>query len=209
MKVVVFGAGGKTGKLIVSEAVTAGHKVTAFLKERKDYPTDADVAVDVVVGDVTHSSEVSAAIAGHDAVIDAIGGKAPYKASHLEQDGAKSILNGMKEHSVRRLIAISMLGVGDSKEQEPWWGSHLLQPTFLRGAAQDKEGMEKEVRQSHIDFTLVRPAFLTDDEPIGSTKVFHGSEKAHKITRADLAQFIVAQLGSDTYVNQAVTVASS
>jgi putative NADH-flavin reductase len=209
MKVVVFGAGGKTGKLIVTEAVAAGHKVTAFFKERKDFPSNIDGAVSLVEGDVTHPAQVSAAIAGNDAVIDAIGGKTPYKKTQLEQNGAKSILDGMKEHGVRRLIVISMLGIGDSKEQEPWWGSHLLQPTFLRGEAKDKEVMEKEVRESDIDYTLVRPAILSDAAPTGSARVFRGAEKAHKITRADLAQFIVAQLGSNTYLNQAVTVASS
>lgn len=83
-------------------------------------------------------------------------------------------------------------------------------PTFLRGATKDKAGMEAEVEATHLDWVLVRPPFLTDGEATGNSKVFspETQEKAHKISRKDLAAFMVRQLTSDTYLRQAVTVAT-
>ena len=210
MKVVVFGAGGKTGELIVDRAIRAGHTVTAFVHDAEKFEQPETTAhANLAIGDVNDPRMVSAAVKGQDAVIDAIGGKTPYKDTDLERKAAATILAAMEEHSVRRLIAISMLGIGDSKQQAPFWYAHLMQPTFLRGATKDKEAMEAEVRASGVDFVLVRPPLLTDGEATGSTTVIEGDTTGHKITRADLAQFIVNQLEDGAYLHQAVTVVNS
>ena len=110
----------------------------------------------------------------------------------------------------RRLVAISVLGVGESKEQAGFFYEHLMMPTFLRGALKDKAGMESQVEASDIDWVLVRPPYLTDSEATGNIKVLdpNSEEKAHKISRADLAAFMLRQLTSDAHLRQAVTVAA-
>lgn len=210
MKVVVFGAGGKTGHLVVDRAVAAGHEVTAFVRDPEEFRrAGGNDRASLAAGDATDAAAVDAAVAGRDAVIDAIGGKTPYKETDLERTAAETILRAMREHGVRRLVAVSGLGVGDSVEQTPFWVTHLVMPTFLRGMAKDKEAMEGEVRASGVDFVLVRAAFLNDDPATGSVRVFEGHEKAHKITRADLARFVVEQLSSAAHLNRAVTVGNS
>ena len=210
MKIVVFGASGKTGEQIVKRAIADGYKVTAFVHDAEKFEQpEGTVHADLAIGDVNDAAMVSAAVAGQDAVIDAIGGKTPYKETDLETNAAATILHAMEKHGVKRLIAISMLGIGDSKEQAPFWYAHLMQPTYLRGATRDKEAMEEEIRSSGVDFILVRPPLLTDGEATGSVKVIESDATAHKITRADLARFIVDQLRSDVYVNQAVTVVNT
>ena len=207
MKVLVIGAGGKSGQQVVEKALAAGHQVTAFVHDAADYHAPAGVRV--VAGDATEAATVSQAVAGQDAVVDAIGGHTPYLKTQLEQDAAKAVVAAMQQHGVRRLVVISVLGVGDSKEQGTFLYEYLMKPTFLRGAIPDKEAMEAEVRRSNLDFVLVRPPYLTDDPATGQVHIVTGEDKAHKITRADLAHFIVDQLTSDTYLGQAVTVANS
>jgi len=207
MKVIVFGASGRTGSLVVARAVAAGHTVTAFVHHREEFRGAGNVRV--IEGDVLDPAAVSAALAGQDAVLDCIGGTTPYKQTELERNAAGAILQGMRQHGVRRLIAISMMGVGDSKKQAPFWYEYLMMPTFLRGATPDKEAMEAEVRASGIDFVLVRPPLLTDSPATGDVKVIGGDAVAHKITRADLADFMVKQISSDAYLGQAVTVVNT
>ena len=205
MNVLVFGAAGKTGNLVVERARAAGHTVTAFVHN----PDYHKLSVRVVKGDAGNPTDVRQAVAGQDAVIDTIGGKTPYKTTDLEATAARNIVTAMQAERVRRLLVVSMMGIGDSARQAPFWYGHLLMPTFLRGATPDKTNMEATITGSDIDYTIARPPILTDDPGKGSYTVIPAPEKAHKITRADLAQFLVDQLTADTHRNQAVVVANS
>ena len=116
----------------------------------------------------------------------------------------------MQRNDVRRLVVTSMIGEGDSEANTPFY-ERLLVSTFLRGADKDKAAMESAVESSGLDWVILRPALLTDDPAKGNVRVFWpvSGEKAHKITRADLASFMLAQLSSNEYLHQAVTIANS
>ncbi len=204
MKVLVFGALGKTGKAVVERAVIAGHEVTAFVRI-----SDGANALNVIVanGDATNRSDVDAAMRGQQAVIDTIGGKTPWKHTTLEATAAGTIVASMKANGVRRLLVTSMLGVGDSKKNAPLF-VRLLLPTFLRGADKDKSAMEVAVEASGLDWTILRPAILTDDVATGHVRVLQEGtlEKVHKITREDVASFLVDQLSSKVYSNRFLTI---
>ena len=207
MNVLVIGAAGETGKLVVERAAAAGHAVTALVHDAGDYHAPAGV-VRVVGGDARDAAAVGGAVAGQEAVVDALGGKTPYLETDLERSAARVIVSAMAEHGVRRLIVISVLGAGDSTDQAGFFYEHLLVPTYLRGVVKDKDAMEDEVRASGLDFVLVRPPVLKNGEAKGSVKVLGAHETAGSITRADLAAFLVDQLTSDAHVGQAVTVAN-
>ena len=207
MKILVIGASGKTGRLVVQKALAAGHEVTAFVHSAHEY----DVAnVRVVEGDAADKAKMSETVAGHDAVLDTIGGKTPYKNTTLEASVASAIIAAMQSNGVRRLVVTSMLGEGDSAEQAPFY-IRLLVSTFLRGANKDKANMEAAVESSNLDWVILRPAILTDDAATGDVRVLslESDDKAHKITRGDLAAFMVDQLTNDQYLHQAVTIANS
>jgi len=206
MKVLVIGAAGKTGRAVVEQAVAAGHQVTAFVHTADGYKA-SDVRV--IEGDAADSTQMDAAVLGQDAVLDTIGGKTPYKATTLESSAAVTIITSMQRNDVRRLVVTSMLGVGDSEANTPIY-DRLLVSTFLRGADKDKAAMESAVESSGLDWVILRPAILSDDPAKGDVQVFgiDTDEKAHKITRADLASFMIAQLSSDEYLHQAVTIAN-
>ena len=185
MKVLVIGAAGKSGEALVNEALATGHEVTAFVRGAAQYKK---ANVRVVAGDVLDAAAIDVAVAGQDAVIDA-----------------------MRRNGVRRLLKISVVGAGESVKNAGFFNEHVLMRTFLRGLLVDKAGMEAEIEGSNLDWTLVRPPMLTDREKTGVARVLstEGGEKAHKIGRADLAAFMIQQLESSRYVRQAVTVTTT
>jgi putative NADH-flavin reductase len=205
MNVLVFGATGKTGSLVVTQALARGHQVSALVR---DPSRISNPAVRAIPGDATNPGDVLLAMPGHHAVIDTIGGTKPYLHQELERDAIRSIISAMKTVNVPRLIVVTMLGLGESRSQAPFWYKYLLMPTFLRGSTADKIDVEAQVRTSGLDFVLVRPPILTEDPP-STPHVLPAPQQAHKISRADLATFLVDQLTSDTFLHQAVTVANS
>ena len=207
MNLLVIGAAGKTGKLVVERAIAAGHTVTALVRNAGSYQAPAG-GVRVIGGDAADPAALAAAVAGQQAVVDTVGGKTPYRRTTLEQSIARAVVAAVHQHGVRRIIAVSALGVGDSVRQSSFFFRHVVLPTFLRGSTKDKAAMEQEIRQAGVDFIIVRPAVLNDHPATGRTRVFEGTEKANKITRADVAQFVVDQLSSDTYLGTAVTIAN-
>ncbi len=203
MKVLVFGATGKTGALVVERALSKGHDVTVLVRSAASFNKPG---VRVLQGDVTHAADVLHAVQGQDAVIESIGGTTPWKATTLETEAASNIVKAMKAESVPRLITVSMMGLGDSRSQAPFWYKYLLMTTFLRGSTRDKAGKEQAVIASGLDYVLVRPPILKDDAETGKTVVLPAGMIGHAITRADLATFRVDQLLTDQYLHQAVTV---
>ncbi len=206
MKVLVVGAAGKTGRPVVERAVKEGHEVTAFVRSAGGYDVPG---VEVRAGDATDMAAMEAAIMGQDAVIDTVGGKTPYKHTTLEASVATTIVAAMQPHGVRRLVATSMVGEGDSAASTPFYVKILL-ATFLRGATPDKAKMESAVSGSDLDWVITRPAVLTGKPATGDVRIFSAGnrDKAHSITRSDLAAFLVAQLTSDDHLRQAVTIAN-
>jgi putative NADH-flavin reductase len=208
MKILVIGAAGKTGKAVVEQALAAGHTVTAFVHEKSDFSESATLRV--VKGDATNRTDMDQAVRGQDAVLDTLGGKVPYKETTLEASAVAIILQSMRDNEVRRLVVLSMLGEGDSKANTNLY-ERILMSTFLRGTGKDKAEMETTVESTDLDWTILRPPFLTDEPATGSVKVFSADmkETAHKITRSDLAAFIIAEITSKTHLRQAITIANS
>lgn len=208
MKILVIGAAGKTGGEIVKQALGQGHEVTAFVHTAKDFEGPG---ARVVEGDLLDAAVVESAVAGQDAVLDALGGHTPWKETTLETNAARNIIQAMKTHGVKRLLVVSAIGVGDTKDLVPSWYEHLIMPTLLKGAMHDKERMEPEVQASGLEWTLVRAGHLVDGEATGKIITFEPGRglTAHKITRADVAAFLLAALAEGTYQQQAVNIASN
>lgn len=209
MKVLVIGAAGKTGRLVVDRALAAGYSVKALVHDTAalaDKPLGD--GVQIVQGDVHDLNTVAGAMTHCDAVIDTLGGKKPFLKTDLESSAARVVLKAMQQTGTKRLVVISVLGAGDSGAQAPFWYEHIMLPTFLHGALPDKNAMEAEVKQSGVEWVLVRPPLLTDKAATGAIRVFREHDVAHTITRADLAQFLVDQVESNLFVGSAVVIAN-
>jgi hypothetical protein len=115
----------------------------------------------------------------------------------------------MRLHGVRRLIAVSSLGVGDSIANVPLLYRALM-PIFFRGAIPDKEGMEAELRGSGLDWTIVRPAGLTDGPATRRVDIITPQSRRHvrRIARADVAAFILQNLDDPSFIHKTVGIAT-
>ncbi len=208
MKILVIGAAGKTGEAIVTQALAAGHTVTAFVHNTEKFVGEG---ARVIEADVLDPAAVEAAVAGQEAVLDALGGHTPWKQTSLDANAARNIIAAMHRHGVKRLLVVSAIGVGGTADLVPSWYEHLIMPTLLRGAMKDKEAMEPLVEASGLQWTLVRPGHLVDGEATGQVHVFESGngETAHKITRADVAAFLLDALAHGRYIGSAVNIAST
>ena len=206
MNVLVFGATGKTGSLVVERALAKGHTVTVLVRDPIKFKRSN---VRVYAGNATNPSDVLSAMHGQQAVIETIGGTTPWKSIHLESDSIHAIIHAMQEESVHRLISVSMMGIGDSRPQAPFWYRYLLMPTFLNGSTKDKTHKEAAIFTGHIDYVIVRPPILKDTPATGHVHILNNGATGHTITRADLATFLVDQLESNANLNRAVTVVNT
>lgn len=202
MKVVIFGATGSVGQHLVKQSVGAGYETSVFMRRKHD-DGGSDATVTRHYGDVLNAADVEAAVAGKDAVICALGDGAK---GAIRAAGTANIIAAMQSQGVRRLICQSTLGAGDSRPALNFFWKYVMFGVLLRKAMADHEAQENLVRRSGLDWTIVRPAAFTDD-PVGG-QYRHGFAPRErgltmKIGRADVARFILAQLGSERYLRAA------
>ena len=205
MRVVIFGSTGGTGRPLVEGALALGHEVTAFARDPSDVSARHE-RLEVLQGDVLRPETVGRAVAGRDGVISALGTRLLQKGAVLSE-GTRNIIGAMKEHGARRLVCMSSLGVGDSRGQVGFIFGRVIVPLLLREMFFDKERQEEEVRQSGLDWIILRPATLTNSRPRGAYRVgTDRSLRGGKISRADTAHFMLRQLTDDSYLRQTVTI---
>jgi len=201
MKIALFGATGGTGKNFLQQALIAGHEVTALVRDPTRLP-DSHQHLVVIQGDVLDPETVTKTLAGADAVVVTLG-ITPNNPETVCSEGTKNIVQEMvREGGPRRIVVVSSLGVGDSADQVPFFFKMVMK-TALRGAMADKEVQEEIVRESGLDWVIVRPGGLTNDPPTGEYRV--GTESdiiAGQISRADLAAFLMQQLTDDSFLRK-------
>lgn len=188
---VVFGANGATGHVIVEEALRAGHVVTAAVRDPATFRPVRDAPLDVVRADIRDLDSVRAAVTGHDAVISAIG-PAGRKADGLYSSGACTLVAAMVTGGVGRLVALSSSGARQDDPNHPLW-YRVVARTLMGELYGDMRLMEDIVRDSPLDWTFVRPARIVDGPPTGVYRVEDGvnPKGGTSVTRADLARFVV------------------
>ena len=204
MKLVVFGATGSVGRKVIEDALTQGHEVTALARDPAALSA-YDGRITVQRGDILDAQAVVRAVDGQDAVVCALG-RPLLDRSGLREAGTRKIVRAMQSAGVRRLVVLSALGVGDSAPVLPWLYRRILLPTMFRRAFADHLAQEQVVRDSGLDWVIVRAVNFTDGAPDGR---FHSGVFAAtkgmtlKISRADLAGFLLRQLREDRYLGQA------
>ncbi|WP_045741645.1 NAD(P)-dependent oxidoreductase [Actinoplanes rectilineatus] len=164
MRLVVLGATGRTGLLLVRRALDEGHTVTAYGRRRGDLPEHP--ALTVVVGSLADQAALASAFAGADAVVSCLGPALPFARSTLMSDTLPVVADAMCTAGVRRIVVLSALGVGDSiRRLSPVM--RFAYSTVTRPVFADKRHAEAHLRQSDLDWTLVYPGVLTGDLPAG------------------------------------------
>jgi putative NADH-flavin reductase len=210
MRVVVFGATGRTGRLLVEGALARGHDVTAVVRapDKLGVPRDH---VRVVRGDVLDGGAVSDAVDGQEAALVALGVAMKKGDPAVNAQGTLNVIRSMQRYDVRRLVVLSAGGTQQGPDPNlPWVFERVVKPLFLKHAFADLRRMETSVRQSELDWTIVRASGgLTDGPARGEYRAEPGYflPGGRKIARADVAAFMLDELGRRDNIAHALAIA--
>ncbi len=201
MNLVIFGATGTIGKILTEQALAENHQVTAFAR----HPERLDICHPNLTrhtGNVLDARQVMEAMTGQDAVIIALGAGAK---GNVRSTGTEHVIQAMQQNGVERLICLSTLGVGDSAQFLNFFWKYIMFGWLLKAAFRDHEQQETIVRNSGLNWTIVRPAAYTDQPH--SQHFYQGSladaaKLRLKIPRVDVASFLLAQISDKSYVHQ-------
>lgn len=207
MKLVIFGASGRTGRPLVEQALQAEHDVVAFVRDPARLPL-AHERLQVVQGNVLDAAQVAQAIAGADAVLSALG-HTKGSPDTLQTIATEHIVKAMHMHGVKRLISLTGAGVRDPQDQPKLIDRVirgllvLLQRNVLRDAEQHAE----VIRRSGLEWVIVRGPRLNEGPHTGTYRVgYIGKNSGTLASRADIADFMLKQVTDTTYLGQAPVV---
>lgn len=204
MRILVVGATGPTGQQIVEQGLAQGHEVTALVRNPDKLEMQHN-SLQIMKGDILDSGSLETAVQQQQAVISSLGTKKiSLEPVTLFSEGTKNLLQAMELHSVKRLICITGIGAGDSKGHGGFLYDKLILPLVLRRIYDDKDRQEAEIRRSNLNWTIVRPGLLTNEPARGSYRILTDltGVTAGKISRADVAAFVLQQLADDRYLHQ-------
>lgn len=211
MKLTIFGATGGTGLSLVEQALSAGHEVTAVVRDPRRLSISPHPRLHVVTADVMDPAAITTAVADADAVLNVIGPRDTGPTTVI-QDSVRSIIAAMQKSGGRRLLTLSGSIVAD--EGESPYMRYLIKPlarrTFLRHVNADMAAAEAEVEASDLDWTIVRPPRLTDKAATGAYRVAIDRNLPHGFTlpRADLAAGMLTLIDDPAAVRTHVGIAS-
>ena len=205
MNITLLGATGTVGRHVVSQALGRGHAVTALVRSAPKLLGEHGPSREllrIVEGDALDPAAVARAVSGADAVIVALGAG---RKGRVRAEGTQNAIAAMQAYGVRRLLVQSTLGAGDSWEALTWFWKWVMFKGLLRPAFADHAEQERLTRESGLDWTIVRPGAFTDGPPTGRYR--HGfapdAEALRlKVSRADVAAFLLDQVTDRTYVHQ-------
>jgi putative NADH-flavin reductase len=215
MNIVVFGANGRTGKLLTKQAVAEGHAVTAVTRHPETIPLRHE-RLQVMRGDVFDLSSVEKAIAGQDAVLSTLGVPYSRKPITLYSQVTAHIVQAMNHYGVRRLVCVSSSATDPQTRYHDTGGGFIfekiLKPIIINSIGRtlyaDMQRMETLVMNSDLDWTIVRPSGLFETPTVTDYQVAEAFIRGRFTSRADLADCMLRQLATDQYLHKAVAVAT-
>ena len=204
-RIQIVGATGGTGRQLVAQALERGLEVTAFVRDPSRL-TITHPKLTVVRGDVLEATSVDGAMRGQEAVLSALGHKRYYFPRRILSEGTRNIVRAMEAHGVSRFVCETALGIGDSAGRLGLYYTFFTIPVVLPLYFWDKTRQERIIAASSVEWTIVRPGVLTNGEKRGRYR--HGFHLGSflwtvRISRADVADFMLNQLESDTYLRKA------
>ena len=204
-RVLIVGATGGTGRQLVARALERGYAVTAFVRD----PARLGIShpqLTVVQGDVLDVGSVEKAMRGQEAVLSALGHKRFFYPTRILSQGTRNILSAMETHGVSRFVCETSMGIGDSAGRMGLYYTFFVLPVILPFYFWDKTRQERVIAASSVEWVLVRPGALTNGDSRGGSR--HGRGVGSflwtvRISRADVAEFMLDQVESDTYLRSA------
>ncbi len=204
-RILIVGATGGTGRQLVAQALDRGYAVTALARD----PSRLHVThprLTVVRGDVLDGASVDAAMQGQDAVLSALGHNRYFGPTRILSRGTGNILRAMEAQGVSRFVCETSLGLGESAFRLGLYYTLFVIPVILPFYFWDKTRQERIIAASRAQWVIVRPGVLTNGAKRGVVR--HGPDLGSflwsvRVSRADVAEFMLNQLESDAYVGAA------
>ncbi|WP_326651927.1 MULTISPECIES: NAD(P)H-binding protein [unclassified Streptomyces] len=209
MRLAVFGATGGIGQEIVTQALAAGHEVTAVVRDPARF-TVTGPGLQVFRADLKEGESLREAVAGRDAVLSGLGARRRADAG-IAAKLTRSVLWAMEAEGTRRLLVVSAAPLGPVPERQPLLDRAILAVVgaALKAVYDDLRNMEEELARSATDWTSVRPPRLLDKALTGSYRTVVGGSprRGRVIGRADVAHAMLAMVDDPATVKQGVGVA--
>ncbi|MEU0006528.1 NAD(P)H-binding protein [Streptomyces sp. NPDC006314] len=209
MNLTVFGATGGIGREIVRQALGAGHRVTAVVRDPARLDVTGD-ALEVFTADLTDPERLRAAVVGRDAVLSGLGARGRKNAGDAARL-TRAVLRAMEAEGVRRLLVVSAAPVGPAPEDDGALdrGVRGLVSAILKDIYADLREMEAELARSGTDWTSVRPPRLWNKPLTGRYRTVVGGfpREGRFIARADVAHAMLSMIEDEGTVKQGVGVA--
>jgi putative NADH-flavin reductase len=207
-RVLIVGATGGTGRQLVAQALERGHQVTALARNRAALDI-THPRLRIVQGNVLDAASVEEAMRGQEAVISALGHKKFFPPNRILSEGTRNLVRAMEAQGVGRLICETALGLGNTAGRMGLYYTLFVIPVILPSYFWDKTRQERVVVTSRVNWIIVRPGALTNGARRGRYR--HGSKVGSflwtvRISRADVADFMLNQLTDDTYLRSAAAV---
>jgi putative NADH-flavin reductase len=208
MKILILGATGRTGSLIVEEAQKQGYDLNVLVRDKNKIPFSSK-SINLYQGTPTRKADLRAAMQGCDLVISALGiaraSDAPWSKlitpKNFITESMKNVIAEAGQQNLKQLITISAWGAGETKKEIPFWLRWLINYTNLGPVYAEHDSQEKLLANSNLNWTAVRPVALNNSKKIKNLKVsFNNSPKPSlQISRQSVAKFVVDIVKSDKY----------
>jgi putative NADH-flavin reductase len=203
MTIALFGATGQTGQHVLQQALDAGYRVRALVRDPAKL-TRTHPNLTVLTGDVLHADDVRRTVDGTDGVVSVFG-HVKGSPAWLQTDGTRHITEAMQAAGVRKIVSLSGGGLPYEKDQ-PKFADYLIRGimrVFVPKVLDDAKRHADVLRQSGLDWVIVRGPRLTNDPARGTYRVgWVGVNASTKIARADLADFLLKQVPDNQFVRQ-------
>ncbi|MEO6850691.1 MAG: NAD(P)H-binding protein [Mucilaginibacter sp.] len=208
MHILILGPTGRTGRLVVDEALKRGHKVSVLVSHEYRLKTDPKL-LDVHEGTPLNIYTLSESMQGCDAILSTLNisrtSDFPWAALRTGQDflslSMNNILEAAAKQQVKRIIIATTWGVGETRKYLPFWFKWLIDHSNMRFTYQDHTKAEEMLKNSDMDFTAIQPVKLTDGNEEKQVKVSINNtpKPSRTISRQNVARFMLDLLENDLY----------
>ena len=208
MKLLIIGGTGKTGRELIKQGLEQGHEITAIVRNPEKLKLN-NPNLKIVKGDVLIPESLKNAFLGQDAVLSALGHKRFFIKTTILSRGTKNIIDAMNNNGIKRFIAITSLGINDSRFKLGLYYTLFTIPFILFFYFLDKSKQEKLIMKSNLNWTIVRPGQLTNGKKRINYK--HNNKAGNyiltkMISRASVAHFLLKNLETNLYLHKSVGV---
>lgn len=206
--ILIIGASRGIGLETVRTALNAGYKVRALARSANVIAIDGP-QLEVIVGDALDLATIKRALAGVDAVVQALGVRLKWETvlsgTTLFSRATRVLVDEMQDIGVKRLVVVTGLGAGDSRGGRSFMHTYLVFPLVLQRIYDDKGVQEEIIASSNLDWTIVRPGILTNGP---ATDRYHAlidakSWRGGFISRRDVADYLVRQIADRSCIGKA------